>query len=73
MDIPPISSLVTRLYDIEPVVELYNYKNPEARVYCNGHKIDIDNGVFFTKATVLYDLDEMKAIQLFDNNEKWEW
>lgn len=69
----PISHLVKRLYEIEPVVELYNSKNPEARVYCNGHKIDIDNGAFFTKATVLYDLDEMKAIQIFDRNKEWEW
>lgn len=69
----PISSLVKYLKGVEPVVELYNPDNPEARSYCGGHKIDIDNGVFFTKGTVLYDLDEMKAIQLFDNNKKWEW
>ena len=40
--------------------------NPEAHEYCFGHKIDIDNGVFYTGATVLYDLDEMTVIQLFD-------
>ena len=49
---------------------------PEARVYCNGHKINIDNGVFYTGATVLYDLDEMKAIPLYDEkfkNGEWEY
>lgn len=66
----PISALIKYLEGIEPVIELYNPDNPEARSYCGGHKIDIDNGVFFTKSTVLYDLDEMKAIQLFDNNER---
>lgn len=44
----------------------WDMHDPEARVYCEGHKIDIDNGVFYTGGTVLYDLDEMKAIQLFD-------
>ena len=69
----PIFALVKYLEEIEPIIELYNHNNPEARSYCGGHKIDIDNGVFFTKATVLYDLDEMKAIQIFDRNKEWEW
>lgn len=50
----------------------YKYDKPEAHVYCNGHKIDIDNGVFYTKATVIYDLDEMKAIPLFDRHVEQE-
>ena len=66
----PIFALVKYLEEIEPIIELYNHNNPEARSYCGGHKIDIDNGVFFTKSTVLYDLDEMKTIQLFDNSER---
>lgn len=41
---------------------------PEVKTYCDGHKINIDNGVFFTGYTVLYDLDEMKTIPLFDKN-----
>ncbi len=45
---------------------------PIAFEYCDGHKIDIDNGVFYTGHTVLYDLDEMKAIPLFDKNFKVE-
>lgn len=44
----------------------WEMSSPEAHIYCNGHKINIDNGVFYTGGTVLYDLDEMKAIQLFD-------
>lgn len=44
----------------------YTKGQPEARVYCNGHKINIDNAVFYNGSTVLYDLDEMKAIPLFD-------
>ena len=70
----PISSLVKHyLYHIEPVVKSHDIDCPIAYTYCNGHKIDIDNGVFFTKAAILYDLDEMKSIQLFDNNTDWMW
>ena len=51
-----------------------SYTNiPMAEEYANGHKICIDNGVFYTGFTVLYDLDEMKAIQIFDRNKEWEW
>lgn len=70
----PISALVKHyLYHIEPVVKSHDVDCPTAYTYCNGHKIDIDNGVFFTKAAILYDLDEMKSIQLFDNNTDWMW
>ena len=48
----------------------WDMHNPEARIYCKGHKIDIDNGVFYTGNTVLYDLDEMKAIPIFDREFK---
>ena len=48
--------------------EEYNSTKPQAKIYCNGHKIDIDNGVFYTGATVLYDLDEMTAIPIYDKN-----
>ena len=48
----------------------WDIHNPEARIYCEGHKIDIDNGVFYTGSTVLYDLDEMKAIPIFDREFK---
>ena len=48
----------------------WDINSPEARIYCKGHKIDIDNGVFYTGNTVLYDLDEMKAIPIFDRKFK---
>ena len=54
--------------DYETFEEVKKNQKPEAFVYCDGHKIDIDNGVFYTGYTVLYDLDEMKAIPLFDKN-----
>ena len=44
----------------------YDPTKPQAKSYCNGHKINIDNGVFYTGYTVLYDLDEMVAIPLKD-------
>lgn len=51
---------------------VYKADAPEAITYCNGHKICIDNGVFYTKATVLYDLDEMKTIPIFSDSD-FEW
>lgn len=56
-------------YLIDRLGESRNTKGPEAKEYCNGHKIDIDNGVFYTNQTVLYDLDEMKAIPLYSKGE----
>lgn len=44
--------------------------NPCAYVYCHGHKINIDNGVFYTGYTVLYDLDEHTVTLLYDENIK---
>ncbi len=64
----PLFYLRQQLDDYEGHVEGV----PEAKVYCNGHKICIDNGVFMTKSTVLYDLDEMTVIPLFDNSN-WEF
>ena len=49
-------------------IEKYDKQKPQAKIYCNGHKINIDNGVFYTGNTVLYDLDEMIAIPLKDKN-----
>ena len=51
---------------------VYKTGCPAAISYCNGHKICIDNGVFYTKATILYDLDEMTAIPLYDRTN-FEW
>ena len=62
----PMEYFVEKCQLSNPNVKSYDCKYPEARVYCHGHKINIDNGVFYTGATVLYDLDEMKAISLFD-------
>lgn len=60
-----VHQLRRRGYDsIEP----YVVGTPKAISYCNGHKICIDNGVFYSNATVLYDLDEMKTISLFDQS-----
>lgn len=56
-------------YLIDRLGESKSKKGPEAKEYCNGHKIDIDNGVFYTNQTVLYDLDEMKAIPLYSKGE----
>ena len=63
----PIEILVNKLSRIEQIIP-FNKENPEARMYCNSHKIDIDNGVFYTGKTILYDLDDMIAIPLVDNN-----
>ena len=62
----PIEYLIKKLNYQYDICIPYIPGQPEAKIYCNGHKIDIDNGVFYTGATVLYDLDEMKAIPLFD-------
>lgn len=63
----PIEYLLKKI-SYKEELKHYNPKQPEAKIYCNGHKIDIDNGVFYTGATVLYDLDEMKAIPIYDKN-----
>jgi calcineurin-like phosphoesterase family protein len=63
----PIEVLVHKLKQFEQVVP-FDREKPEARIYCNGHKIDIDNGVFYTGKTILYDLDDMIAIPLEDKN-----
>lgn len=68
----PIEYLVRKLNWLEKGTKSYYVGQPEARSYCNGHKICIDNGVFYTKSTVLYDLDEMVAIPLYSNSD-FEW
>lgn len=51
----------------------YKYSQPEARAYANGHKIDIDNGVFYTGYTVLFDLDTLEPLVLKDRKfAKWQ-
>ena len=67
----PIEYLV-RTLSWRDKVKPFELGFPEARVYCDGHKIDIDNGVFYTKSTVLYDLDEMVAIPIY-SNANFEW
>lgn len=62
----PMPYLVERLQWIRDDIPNWDKNNPEARVYCDGHKICIDNGAFYSNATVLYDLDEMCAIPIFD-------
>lgn len=72
----PIEIMVEKLQELEENEPNYKIGQPEARVYCNGHKINIDNGVFYTGSTVLYDLDEMKAIPLYDKkfmDGEWEY
>ena len=64
----PIEYLIKKLNYQYDICIPYIPGQPEAKIYCNGHKIDIDNGVFYTGATVLYDLDEMKAIPIYDKN-----
>ena len=66
----PLEYLVEDLNRWQKDKKPYIPGEPEARTYCDGHKICIDNGVFYTGATVLYDLDEMKAIPLFDRKFK---
>ena len=39
-----------------------NYSNNEIRIYCNGHKIDIDTGCFASKQIALLDLDTLEPI-----------
>ena len=63
----PIEYLVDKLRWRNDV-KLYKIGEPVAYSYCGGHKIDIDNGVFYTNATVIYDLDEMVAIPLYDQS-----
>lgn len=63
----PLEYLAEKLQATDDAWE-YDTEKPEAHVYCNGHKIDIDNGAFYTGVTVLYDLDEMKAIPVYDRN-----
>lgn len=68
----PIEYLVKKLKWFDRSTEPYYVGQPEARSYCNEHKICIDNGVFYTKSTVLYDLDEMIAIPIYsDVNFEW--
>ena len=62
----PIPHLIDTLNWEYDNLKPWNKKIPEARSYCNGHKICIDNGAFYSNATVLYDLDEMCAIPIFD-------
>lgn len=64
----PMPVFVKKLKYVKNHIEDYDPNHPEARKYCNGHKINIDNAVFYTGGTVLYDLDEMEAIPLFDKN-----
>ena len=67
----PMEYLLDRLKWYKAIPD-WDPHNPEARSYCNGHKICIDNGAFYSGATVLYDLDEMTAIQIFDRTFEGE-
>ena len=49
-----------------------NYSNNEIRIYCNGHKIDIDTGCFASKQIALLDLDTLEPIY-FRLEEGNEW
>lgn len=66
----PIEYLVEDFVLVNPKIKSWNENNPEVRMYCHGHKYNIDNGVFYSGGTVLYDLDEMEYIQIFDNKFK---
>lgn len=68
----PIEYLTRYLPWSDEGKHFYFVGQPEARKYCNGHKICLDNGVFYTKSTVLYDLDEMETIPIYSNSD-FEW
>lgn len=62
-----------------PVVYMYHYSNSNANLpksifeiykYCEGHKIDIDLGVFETYTTCLLDLDTFEPIYFKDRTIK---
>ena len=65
----PIFYLIEQLdrayYRIDGHKHDYLSKAPLAMCYCDGHKICIDNGVFFTKSMVMYDLDNMRGISFY--------
>lgn len=41
--------------------EEYNFEKPKARKYCGGHKINIDNGAFFTNKLLVLDADTLDS------------
>lgn len=62
----PIPLFVKRV----PSFQRENSKYQIAADYCGGHKINIDNGVFFTGCAVLLDLDTLNEIILYDKSGK---
>ena len=64
----PIEYLVERL-KWRDTTKPYKIGEPVTYSYSGGHKIDIDNGVFYTNSTIIYDLDEMITIPLYDKSD----
>ena len=62
----PIPLFIKRV----PSFQKENSKYQIAADYCGGHKINIDNGVFFTGCAVLLDLDTLDEIILYDKSGK---
>lgn len=50
----------------------YDEKDPHFVSYCGGHKINIDNGCFYTKAAILLDLDTFEETIIWDKTD-WEY
>ncbi len=65
----PMEYLLDTLYAKKQDIEV---TLPMAFSYCNGHKINIDNGVFYTNCTVLLNLDTLEVINLFSNSQEVE-
>lgn len=65
---------LTMIHGHTPVQSILGDKtiDPEIYKYCNGHKIDIDLGCFYSKKTALLDLDTLEPIYFYDKGEEKE-
>lgn len=66
----PIDIMLNRAYLLQDEVKFE--PKPQILKYCEGHKINIDNGVFYTGYTVLLDLDTFDVYPLYDRSGKLE-
>lgn len=64
----PIEYFVEDMRLAEPEIGYWHKDKPEVKKYANGHKWNIDNGVFYTGKTVLVDLDSGEVIEITDDN-----
>lgn len=72
----PIEFCINKLQFCHSELE-YNPDEPTAFIYCDGHKIDIDNGSFYSGFTVLFNLDDFTYTPIYDDNieeirKNWE-